>query len=232
LEVAFQRYASDNLLLTTSTAIQTSQNTDNAFEELATTFDADDGFLQLSDDSPWDATWTGLDVVNEEREATEDVLRRLHDPNAWHNELSAMVESDRSLDRSNAAPEIIEDEHASAMDCATNMILLPATGDTNQSDLALINAFDDALETIVPPRGIEPSLGLHQAMDVEADDSLSANEGARAEPAAPRPEHGANELPTSPSNLPRLREAAAIVGAAAAFALVRRTQTEKRRRSC
>jgi hypothetical protein len=175
---------------------------------------------------------TPCEVVQQERAALDEVLRGLHDVgDAGTMEVHANQNNQKDGEEL-AVP--LDDAKIVALEAALDggMVLLPATGDANESDYDLLVVSSADEEFIGTHLRLSASVGLHQALDVAADAPQPSSQresppvGESAPAAEPQP-NAMDEI-----KQPLVRSAAATVGFTTLLGVVAgKRQNERRRRS-
>lgn len=218
LDVAFQSYASQLLLVTTSARNDhvTTKAVDDASVPAGEVFD---GFIGLTDVAIASDEKVPLNAEQQEREAVDAVLRDLQDLEALPvDPMSAVREVDSesvTVDTElHLSPFNNPLDEMPVNDAEGGMVMLEASDDTNESVLNLVDAHDDSLAQFNVPVGVEASVGFYQAVDAAIEDVPAAANLAPATPAVEpaRQNEPDNQLSTE-SETGSSRKAAAVIGA-------------------
>jgi hypothetical protein len=220
-DAAFQDYASQPTWIASGNTSSDLQKMTTG--EASTSGDAEElrGFIRRHDDSSFDWLWSSS--LEEERQAVDEVLRRLHDPDALRDRVS---DDDGERDQTGANDSVGDDERFELdpwSNAAEGMILLQAEGDANESEINLMAVMDDGLEIADALAGVEASVGIHQAFDVAAEEGLPIRDVIPAvEKTAPESQKGAAAEHESST----LHRAAAAVGATALYGVILRKRRQ------
>jgi hypothetical protein len=226
---AFQDFATQRLLLANASASDEPGNSSDELSQHAGESVEIGGFLRRGEQSLFDAEWLSTTSIEEERRAVDEVLERLHDPTATRDDESKHKVGDgrhgpgEDADLIGFEEQLSIDETQSAAD--EGMILLQASGEANEGDVNLLAAVDEGLEIAEMMRGVEASVGIHQAFDMAEGDDLPASD-------IPRPVDSTEPLSqkdaVSGSETSTMQRAAVAAGATALFGVLQRKRKARR----
>jgi hypothetical protein len=226
---AFQDFATQRLLLANASASDGPGNSRDALSQGADESDELGGFLQRGEQSLFDTDWLWTTSIEEERRAVDEVLERLHDPSATRDDVRSHEIGDGRQGAGDDGGSIGFEEQLPIDETQTaadqSMILLQANGEANESDVSLLAAVDEGLEIAEMMRGVEASVGVHQAFDVAGGDELPVSDSPRpvnsTEPLSQKDAAGGSETST-------MQRAAVAAGATALFGVLQRRRKARR----
>jgi hypothetical protein len=218
-DLVFKDYTPNLLLLSSSTS--TDRSNIALVNSEARQTDALDGFILPYQTSFLDEIAGSADAVSQEREAVNAVLEQLQDVDAPQSSSSpgredaiageANKDLELRLDLLDAETVVNE---MPVGEIQGGMVLLPSTGDANESKFDLTPVYAQHVESPAAP-SVEASVGLFQAVDVMADDSTNSESAQPADSVLPHNEVLLNDPTPTERAQPTSRKAAALLGAAA-----------------
>jgi hypothetical protein len=219
-DLVFKDYAPNLLLLSSSSFVD--RSTLALVNTEARPADGLDGFILPYETSFLDDIVHSADAVAQEREAVNAVLEQLQDVDspqlperpAGEDAIAGAANRDLDLRLDLLDAESVVNEMP-AGEIQGGMVLLPSTGDANESKFDLTPVYAEQVERSVAPI-VETSVGLFQAIDGMADDSM-APENAPPSVSSLLPHGDAllNDPPPAERAPSTSRKAAALLGAAA-----------------
>lgn len=219
-DMVFKDYAPNLLLLSTSTAFDRTNLALVGTETRQT--EGLDGLIQPYEQSIVDDIVRSTDSVTQEREAVNAVLEQLQDvdspqasdtPNGDTSLTGDSANNDQELRLDLLDAENVADEMPVG-EVQGGMVLLPSTGDANESKFDLTPVYAEHVERFTAP-SVETSVGLFQAVDVTADDTAAAETAQPADAVVlPKNQILLNDPPPAERAQPTSRKAAALLGAA------------------
>jgi hypothetical protein len=219
-DLVFKDYAPNLLLLSTSTAFDRTNLALVGTEARQT--EGLDGLIQPHEPSIVDDIVRSTDSVTQEREAVNAVLEQLQDVDSQQASDTRNGDTSLSGDSANNDPELRLDlldaeniaDEMPVGEVQDGMVLLPSTGDANESKFDLTPVYAEHVERFTAP-SVETSVGLFQAVDVTADDTAAAETAQPADAIVlPKNQILLNDPPPAERAQPTSRKSAALIGAA------------------
>ncbi len=215
LDAALQSYTSQLLLATSAASGQMATSIKSSDQSLSNSDPADD-FIRLGESASQDLFAASTDAIVQERAEVEAVLKNLKDADDLPSKLDGS-----DLANAIGAPQDQEGQIADLVfgstfdlaDADGGMILLKATGDANESPISLASVAEAHPDLFSGHVGVEPSIGLYQAIDMGVEE-LSATENAPVAKPSAQPSQQAkpdNRYSSNAGNGTSSRKAAAAL---------------------
>jgi hypothetical protein len=217
-DVAFQVYNPNSLLVATTAVAPSRVDQVSVAEERALRGNSSNGPLRPAAFSSLEDNSISTEIVRREREAVERILRDLQDTGRLRAETAEAITTNVT-DENNSG---IENQDMAtggqigislAIDSEGGMIMLQAVDDANGSQYDLTSTVDDGWESVQAFVGMEPAVGMYQAIDIATEDIPAQNSSHWS---APQSEPGSvdasmEHLPTE-NGSPTSRKTAAAIG--------------------
>jgi hypothetical protein len=216
LDAAFQSYASQ-LLLVASSSATTDRALDVSVDDASATHgEALTGFIRSGDLGITDDESTSTDAVQRELDAVDAVLRELHDFDKLSTDFLESIANDNHTDEAIVDVELRLSPDALG-DAEGGMVMLEARGDANDSVFNLVGVESEQVDLLQVRAGVEAAVGFYQAIDVDTVEAPAANfpivdPTTEATTEATRTMPGDNRLSTE-RETKSSGEAAAVIGA-------------------